>query len=147
MLAFGSATGLDDAFWASDGTAEGTHVVGSVSFGRGVAPVAFAGRRWFSNDFGDLWSTDGTAAGTLLALDAADRRIETRSLAVLGNRLVIATSGGFYESDGTPAGTVQIEVPGRPPFSSLSALPVGDRLFFAWDDLVHGPELWALRPE
>jgi ELWxxDGT repeat protein len=148
LLVFGLATGLGDALWTSDGTAAGTRVVGPVSFGQGVSPVAFAGRLWFANSFGELWSTDGTAAGTLRALDAADRTIETRTLAVLDNRLVIATSGGFYESDGTPAGTVRIEVPGRPfPFSSFSALSVGDRIFFTWDDLVHGPELWALRPD
>lgn len=146
MLVFGSATGLGDTFWTSDGTATGTRVVGPVSLSQGVTPVAFSGRLWFANSF-ELWSTDGTATGTVRALDAEDRTIDTHTLAVVGNRLVIGASGGIYESDGTAAGTVRVEVPGRPPFSSFSALPVGNRLFFAWDDLVHGPELWALRPE
>ncbi|HXU44711.1 MAG TPA: hypothetical protein VN783_04240, partial [Thermoanaerobaculia bacterium] len=69
------------------------------------------------------------------------------ALAVLGGRLVIATSSGFFESDGTTAGTLPIALPGGPPrFSGLQPLQVGERLFFPWSDALHGPELWALEP-
>ena len=148
ILAFGPSASLGRALWASDGTAGGTRVVGRASIGHNFPPVVFAGRLWFAeSDFGTLWSTDSTAAGTLRALDAQGDAIEVAALAVLGDRLALATRNGPYESDGTPAGTMPIDLPGLPDRFSVQALAAGDRLFFTWDDLVHGPELWALRPE
>jgi ELWxxDGT repeat protein len=148
MLAFGPSDSLGTALWSSDGTVVGTHVLGSAPFDRFVPPVAFAGRLWYSNrNFGTLWSTDGTAAGTVQAMDSAGQPIRATFLAVLGGRLVIRTESGFFDSDGTPAGTLTIELPGQPDRFSLQGVAAGDRVYFVWDDLSHGPELWALRPE
>ncbi|HXU30812.1 MAG TPA: hypothetical protein VN851_09575 [Thermoanaerobaculia bacterium] len=147
LLVFGPSTSLGAALWMSDGTAGNTHVVGSVEPSRNLSPVAFAGRLWFSDTSGFLWTTDGTAAGTLQAIDAEGDSIQVAALAVFGDRLAITAFNGVYESDGTPAGTRRIELPGPMSISSIHALAVGDRFFFPWNDSVHGPELWALRPE
>jgi len=148
MLAFGPSNSLGTALWSSDGTVVETHVLGSASFDRFVPPVDFAGRLWYSNrNFDTLWSTDGTAAGTVQAMDSAGQPIRATSLALLGGRLVIRTQTGFFESDGTPAGTLPIDLPGPPHGSTLQILAAGDRAYFTLDDFAHGPELWALRPD
>ncbi len=148
MLVFGPAVSLGTTLWASDGTAAGTRTIGPAPFGRFVPPIVFAGRLWFGEpNFGNLWSTDGTAAGTVQAVDAAGLPVQTIALAAVSGRLAIASRNRLYESDGTPAGTLAIDLPGQADRFSLEAIASGDRLYFSWDDLVHGPELWALRPE
>ncbi len=147
MLAFGPASLLGSGLWVSDGTAAGTHVIARAAIGRFVPPVVFGGRLWFATaNSGGLWSTDGTAAGTLRSLDAEGQSLEASALAVVGGRLVIASRNAPFASDGTPAGTVPIEIPGGPGRFSSQAVAAGDRLYFVWDDQIHGPELWALRP-
>ncbi|HXU45157.1 MAG TPA: hypothetical protein VN783_06505 [Thermoanaerobaculia bacterium] len=147
LLLFGFGHGIGGALWASDGTAAGTRIVGPVEFERLPQPVLFEDRLWFAGRFGELWATDGTAAGTEAARDAADHGIQPSSLAVLGDRLVIATNSGFLASDGTSAGTLPIALPGGPSQSSgFLPVQVGERVFFGWSDGLHGPELWAIEP-
>ncbi|HXU29859.1 MAG TPA: hypothetical protein VN851_04705 [Thermoanaerobaculia bacterium] len=138
------------ALWVSDGTAPGTRFVRSVSFNLFYKPIPFAGRFWFlTNSFNELWATDGTTAGTA-EFQREGQSIGGRLLHVVGDRLVIATGDRlvpFLATDGTPAGTAPVEVPGRHPANSFLPLRVGGQLFFPWDDDTAGTELWVLRPE
>ena len=70
------------ALWASDGTEEGTYLVKRVlpldaSFGAGQTLVAYKGRLYFSTTLPDgtdgyeLWTSDGTEAGTYRVADLA----------------------------------------------------------------------------
>ena len=74
-----------------------------------------AGRLWFFADDGEhgreLWSSDGTAAGTRLAVELVPGpgSFAATFLAPLGDRLVFSAYGqGLWVSDGTPAGTRKI---------------------------------------
>jgi ELWxxDGT repeat protein len=104
----------------------------------------------------EIWSTDGTPAGTVRAITAASGMLDPRAFTVVDGRLYFAArrlddaSGRVlpWVSDGTDAGTVLLAdvelgadstVPlDRPPFVAL-----GDRVFFAASDLAHGEELWS----
>src|SRR5690606_13987807 len=74
---------------------------------------------WHSRDDGvELWSTDGTAAGTALVFDAfpgRDRHGSPAQFTVTSARLLFSayypgggTRRGLFASDGTTAGTTRI---------------------------------------
>jgi ELWxxDGT repeat protein len=108
--------------WSTDGTPQGTVEVADLhgSFHDDNPPLLqeFRGRLYFfaREDRGStfsvrLWSTDGTAAGTMRAasfgLQPADDFFPS-SLAVAGDRLYIsgaAATSGLWVSDGTEPGT------------------------------------------
>ncbi len=148
LLVFGPSAVLGSAFWTSDGTSDGTRIVGPArGMTASVEPAVFGGRLWYRADFSELWTTDGTAAGTQAFRLEPHVRIDPRAFQVVGDRLVILTDEKrFLATDGTVAGTTQVELPGRSP-SEFYALGVEGRMFFSWDDLEHGTELWVLRPE
>jgi ELWxxDGT repeat protein len=104
---------------------------------------------WDFQAFGfAVWVTDGTAAGTRPLLDRDGRFVEPVWLAVLGGRLLMGApneSGRLvlWQSDGTQAGTFQIQTPVFPGFGAARA---GDRVFFSGYDPATGWELWAVRP-
>ncbi|MEP7009892.1 MAG: hypothetical protein ABJC13_06180 [Acidobacteriota bacterium] len=146
LLLSGSSTTLGQTLWTSDGTAAGTRLVGAQPISSLLAPVAFSNRLWFQNEFGELWSTDGTTEGTkIFEIDGGP--LFPLALAPFAGRLILSSRQGFFASDGTAAGTVRIDLPGPAGPYPGSLLPVGDRLYFRWDDLVHGAEPWALRPD
>jgi ELWxxDGT repeat protein len=149
LLAFGRSTVLGDALWTSDGSAAGTHVVGETDLRAEVEPAVFDQRLWFQGAIGRLWVTDGTAEGTRAFSTDPERPIEEPlALHVVGDRLVIASLGEFLATDGTEAGTTLIDFPGEiPNFNTFRPLGINGRMFFPWNDLQHGPELWVIRPE
>ena len=66
---------------------------------------AAGGKLFFAVD-GQLWVSDGTAAGTL-QVPGAHPGLD--SIAAVGNRVVFCTfDGGVIASDGTAAGTVKL---------------------------------------
>lgn len=105
----------------------------------------------------ELWRTDGTAAGTRLAVDVVPGPEGSRPgcASVVGGRLLFPanTPDGrrdFWTSDGTAAGTVALGIwrtvraYGIWTDSALSDRALaGGRLFFPSDDGDHGAELWV----
>lgn len=86
-----------------------------------------------------LWRTDGTPAGTRVAVDASPG-----TLTLAGDRIFFVTEFGqaLVASDGTPAGTSVIARSPSGSFSQLTA--AGSKLFFVEDDSsVTGPVLWV----
>jgi ELWxxDGT repeat protein len=88
----------------------------SVDAGSGsVLLTLHAGRLWFfakDAEYGlELWSSDGTEAGTRLEVELPPGLFPFQALfmASLGDRLVLSIPGqGLWVSDGTPAGTRKI---------------------------------------
>jgi ELWxxDGT repeat protein len=144
--------------WATDGTAPGTRPVRDLLPGPlGSSPhdlVAFGGKVWFlasntgSADGGEaIWTSDGTADGTLRVADLGARG---RSLTAVGSRLFFvvddeALGTELWTSDGTTAGTrlVRDIRPGAGGSYPRSLTAVDGLLVFAADDGASGLEPWV----
>lgn len=149
--------------WRTDGTAAGTGPVDlPPDAPRILRPLSLAehgGRiyflalldRSFEEELLELWSTDGTTAGTsrVLVLGPGKDSVGARMVSA-GGRLYFPANDGehgveLWESDGTEAGTRMVEdvAPG-PASSHPGALTaIGNRLFFAAEDGIHGREPWV----
>lgn len=89
----------------------------------------------------ELWRTDGTPAGTSIAVDLVPGKGRgVSSVASLGDDLWLTdyTFDGRWRSDGTPAGTVHLSSVLDTPRAALNG-----RAFFSGYDLLHGAELWS----
>ncbi len=155
--------------WASDGTAAGTlriagigprpPVLGGVVVGGPVVPgrqAVAGGRVFFVGDDGvhgaELWSTDGTTAGTGMVADIASGASGSLigPLTTVGRRVFFAADDGvhgreLWTSDGTAAGThiVADILPGAGSSQPQNLTAVDGRLLFSADDGVHGLEPWV----
>jgi ELWxxDGT repeat protein len=101
-----------------------------------------------------LWSSDGTAAGTVLLKEFPSQFFTSAppdevEFVAIGERLFFpfdteADGGELWSTDGTPEGTVLVRdiVPGPGSSSPSHLAAAGDRLFFAAADEDHGIELW-----
>lgn len=139
-------TGTARALWTSDGTAEGTHVLGvpgasaPVVVGDHVYAVAVG-----SDGVRTLWRSDGTRAGTAV-FDSGTGPIVGAALEIVaeGDRLFVSRGeshgpGELWVTDGSPAGT-----------HLVAGFAVGptelaverSELWFSASDGVHGLEPW-----
>ena len=83
-----------------------------------------AGGKLFLGVDGQLWVSDGTAAGTL-QVPGAQAGLD--SIAAVGNRIVFCTfDGGVFVSDGTAAGTVSLSSP----VSNAQVTGAGSKAYF-----------------
>jgi ELWxxDGT repeat protein len=155
--------------WKSDGTAGGTSRVADIVPGpMGSFPTAVTAADGFvyftvtESGLGDywrgmqLWSSDGTAAGTRRVTDVTveGHHYQQPSLIYVNGTLLFGSTDsrdtGLWKTDGTAEGTVLV----RPVSGSQGAGSpqlfrlVGDQLFFTGTDAAHGSELWVLsRPD
>ncbi|HEX7184795.1 MAG TPA: ELWxxDGT repeat protein, partial [Thermoanaerobaculia bacterium] len=154
-----------EGLWRSDGTSTGTVVLAEFRLDprsdlfdpRPVHLTVAAGRLFFVADDGvhglELWTSDGTAAGTVLVRDiyAGFGSARPWQLTAAGGRLLFAAHEPvhgleLWQSDGTSAGTRLVQ--DLAPLSGSSnpdhLTVAGDRLFFVADDGVVGREVWSL---
>jgi ELWxxDGT repeat protein len=124
--------------------------------GRSVPdPVVFQGRLFFFAEdltgYEDLWSSDGTAPGTVLVREVAgpDQPRTAHEPTVVGDRLYFtswdkATGQEPWVSDGTAGGThLLADVrPGPQSSASRHLTAAAEHLFFSADDGTTGQELW-----
>jgi ELWxxDGT repeat protein len=148
-----------DALFRTDGTTAGTHAITDLFSSPGDF-VPFHGKAALvmgtaERQIPELWTTDGTAAGTapVIASLNAPRPTNPRSLAVLqGDLYFFADTGNparplsLWRSNGTEAGTFPVTDFPRPSDPSVFFPPAltaaGGFVFFRLDDGVHGAELW-----
>ncbi len=159
-LLFFAGSFAGTALFTSDGTPAGTQRLGG-PFNAGnpdrplptprfvtVGSASFFVAQSLADSPGELWTTDGTAAGTRLVhplalspetpLVAAGQALYFFDAPPAGSTDQIA----LWRSDGTPAGTVAIRSFPTLSFRELLTA-VGDRIDFTVNDGVHGVELWT----
>ena len=155
--------------WESDGTEAGTSMVSDTNPGVagstpqfGASLVSAGGKVFFFADDGthgkELWTSDGTTAGTKLTLDinpgAAASISSSPALTAVGGRVFFAADDGvhgreLWASDGTTAGTglvmdIRPGSAGAFPDSGQVITNVNGALYFAANDGVHGNEPWVI---
>ncbi|HEX5716947.1 MAG TPA: ELWxxDGT repeat protein [Thermoanaerobaculia bacterium] len=139
-----------EGLWVTDGTPAGTRKIHDRDFDPSTYPeVVFQGRLYYvSAATGTIWMTDGTEAGTGPLLDHEGNQIfSPGQFAILGDRLVFIAPDLFglatlWESDGTPAGTFQVE-----PRVKIGGelVRAGNLVFFSSYNISTGWELWAVK--
>lgn len=161
FIANDGVTGVE--LWKSDGTAAGTTLVKDI-----VPPLSgngiMQGLEWFveingilyfaANDGingGELWKTDGTAAGTVMVKDINPgsegsypwKAVNLNGVLIFAARN--ATNGEeLWKSDGTPAGTVMLKDidPGAGHSSPEYMVRMGNAVYFNANNGSLGEELW-----
>lgn len=153
--------------WKSDGTEAGTTLVADLTAGPADSEffslTAAGDRLYFIFDDGvhghEVWSTDGTAAGTAMVKDISpdgdSLYYETPSLVAVGNTVFFMASDivhgqELWKTNGTEASTKMVAdlTPGQDPlgvgyYSKMYGLTAsGGKLYFIFDDGIHGSELW-----
>ena len=151
--------------WVSDGTAAGTKLLkdlapgtdnGAAIFGGGQTVAG--GRLVFATaarlaDPTQVWTTDGTAAGTTLVKTLNDVPYATLVQGTVNGVALLQSvysvgNGDLYRSDGTAAGTYRIGATLPADGSSVSRgnsqqfVAVGDTVYFDASDGTHGVELY-----
>lgn len=112
-----------------------------------VVGTGAAARAYFvANDLRngqELWTSDGTVAGTHIVKDLSPGHSDTdfTALAAVGTTLYFVADDGvhgleLWKSDGTPAGTTLVKdlAPGAPGSNPAKLTAVGDKLFFSATD-------------
>jgi large repetitive protein len=156
--------------WSSDGTREGTRRLPAEVRRESLDPyatdeeleelqlTALEAQVYFAGEDDhhgmELWSSDGTVAGTGPVADLAPGLADGApfsNVVVWNGRLYFAANdmkhgAELWSSDGTAAGTrLEFDLFPGPRWSSPDDLRVaGDRLYFAAQDEKHGRELWVL---
>ena len=112
--------------------------------------TAYEGRMYFSartaTAGNELWQSDGTAAGTMLALDLLEGSGSSSPayLRVAGDALFFGANGDVYKSNGTAGGTAVVMDAARrlSSFSPLSLTTVGTTIYFTASAGGLGREMW-----
>jgi uncharacterized repeat protein (TIGR01451 family) len=161
--------------WKTDGTAAGTALLADVNPGAGASyffngpsdgqtTVTRAGRWYFTaysdGDGFEVWTSDGTAAGTRKLKEINDQASAfpvlylgvlqgPRTLVDFGGKLLFqaddgATGAELWTSDGTAAGTARVADinPGTAWSFPVALTPLGGSTLFSANDGVHGTTLW-----
>jgi ELWxxDGT repeat protein len=151
--------------YRSDGTPAGTYPLSVAAWWKTAHPpgIKFGTRYVYagSSDASglDLWTTDGTTAGTTLIrlATSGDQASIPPDYILFDGQVYVGTTrvvdgivrGGLWRTDGTAAGTASVEdIPEIERSSSGSQYAViGNRLLFAGYSRAEGYELWAIEAD
>jgi len=128
------------ALWVSNGTLAGTRRLGAAPSASEIRILPASGNfLYFATSAGQLWRTDGTAAGTI-ALTTAGQLPSIPTEAVYMNHAIYfisqgdeAPPAGLWRTDGTAAGTWLV----KDGYYPLSLVTAGGRLYF-----LDGTDIW-----
>jgi len=156
-LVFTALDGTKPFVWKSDGSNQGTAPVFDLSDGDNFSssPANFfsvGNRLLFSaltpESGEELWTSDGTAAGTQLFKDIDNgSRPDNSSIAPLGDSGLFGFTGfdsrSFWHTDGTAAGTQKFSQPPRINASANQSFAIVAGLtYFVGESDLQGAELW-----
>jgi ELWxxDGT repeat protein len=159
--AFDATSGVE--LWVTNGTNSGTQLVKDINFNSNsnsdYGPSGFTifnNKLYFIADDGvngnELWTTDGTNAGTQLVKDINFGIDDSGagSFTLLNNKLYFIADDGvngreLWVTDGTNAGTQLVKDirPGIYTNYSYNLTQFNDKLYFTANDGVNGTELWV----
>jgi ELWxxDGT repeat protein len=164
-VVFAAYDGFHREVWGSDGTAAGTirllQAVPEVTNARSLYDfgswAVVGGRAFFcARDVehgAELWSSDGTSAGTALFADLNPGKESSypRGFVSSGGKAFFGSIGlhnewGVWVSDGTFAGTrlvVGADASAPLIYAEKKFWPVGGKVFFGGSDVLHGVEPWV----
>ncbi len=95
---FFTASGATGTLWRTNGTGPSTTPLAS-GFWFGAAPLLASGRfAWFRSGH-DLWRTDGTQAGTQLAISGLALSPRSAPLGRIGDKIIVARDDGVLSSE------------------------------------------------
>lgn len=136
---FFSTSATTTSLWRTDGNAAGTSVVKSWSSAAGAFArdaVGFGRRLYFRARMNDapwaLWTSDGTAGGTVALALLDDAQLETPMLGAGSTFFFVAKYGSgsaLYRTDGTGSHTAMVV-----PHAVTALTALGDRVYFPVDD-------------
>jgi ELWxxDGT repeat protein len=119
------------SLWRTDGTPQGTvKVADGLGLASGLRSIG--ARLYFRSNAPNaaapqLWTSDGTAAGTLpLKEIAASLSSGPSQPAAIGDEVFFNTNQGLWKTDGTPAGTVPVVASDGTPLPSGEQMTVFD---------------------
>src|SRR4051812_334171 len=142
----GCNRGQGCGLWRSDGTPAGTRLVVALDANGGFYDLTPGASRLFFLKNRTLWISDGTPGGTRAVTDLPQG---AGLMTALGDRALF-TAGGpdgneLWVSDGTATGTrVLTSFAAEGPFNQTFWLkPMGGKVYFVADDVLHGAEIWA----
>ena len=149
------------SLWKTDGTPEGTVKIKQLELDGGFSGmynlVAYQNRLYFtirngswpSNSYDELWTTDGTAAGTT-ALGALPIGLSpVGNMQVVQDALLFFAQGELWKSSGTPGSTAKISAINPPTYtypgqqSPTSMFMHKGKLHFNAYSQLYGNELWS----
>lgn len=154
----------DLSFWKTDGTEQGTVFLKNLSINILNNPPSekpyganlngtffFKGCRTLPASFNtecELWKTDGTSEGTVLAADLTpgDASSDPHNFTPMGGKLYFLTRKGLWRIDSVdsaPNLVMEISTSVNYPFSVSDLWASNNRLYFAANDTTHGTELWV----
>ena len=144
---FSAGDPLGENLFKTDGTGSGTElVVGEMS----IHDLASAGGKLLFKGDGELWSSDGTSAGTGELKDINPSGASgPQPFGNVGGDLLFSADDGttgreLWKSDGTGAGTTRVKdiYPGAQSAAPEPSAILGGELYFGADDGADGRELW-----
>jgi ELWxxDGT repeat protein len=149
-----SVTGTE--LWVSDGTAAGTHITRDLAVASpGSNPAGFTilsspggqvpGKMLFTatDEVGmDLWTTDGTTAGTRRVGPYAFGDRISGTIVTASQYTLFNTTTTLYQSDGSAAGTTPLGPAISTTYFPRAAATPSGTLYFASRDAVEGQQIW-----
>ena len=146
--------GIGTELWTSDGSVQGAVKVSEIpNLGQFTSSQTLVLNdkflfTWFNADFEvEWWTSDGTAAGTMILHDLGPIQeplfpeYYLRQPAIIKGKLYFFTDKGLWSTDGTPTGTTFINYISS--FNALAPLPATDQyLFFLMQTDDGTLELW-----
>ena len=119
--------------WATRGTAASTILIqgGTIYFSAG-SMTSLGNQVLFevvNNGVTQIWRTDGTSAGTVLAVSLPGQTPPGGTLHSIGTRALLAYGSALWFTDGTPSGTLQVPGISYPDVAAVAR--IGSRFVFA----------------
>ncbi len=155
--------------WKTDGTAAGTALVKDINTGTGSGAYLYQSKMYYwrsdgslkpaalgktlffqghtSTAGGEIWKTDGTAAGTVMVKDIRPGSISGNFYygCVMGNHVYFFANDGsgyaLWKTDGTTAGTVKVK--GGFSFYWHYPFPYNGKIYFSGQTSSNGREPWV----